>query len=415
MNRQAPFIGAIADDLTGATDLALMLASEGMTVKQVVGVPGGKVDLGGANAVVVALKSRTIPAQDAVAESVNSAKALLAAGARQLFFKYCSTFDSTDKGNIGPVIDALMELSGQDRTLACPAFPTNKRTVYKGHLFVGDELLCDSPMRDHPLTPMQDANLLNILARQTQHAISLVDIETIRGPNLAETLSSLKGIAITDAINDSDLRIIGAAVKDFRLITGGSGLALGLPANFGFTPADRPSPPPAPPGRSVVLAGSCSAATRTQIETALAAGLAGFRLDPIAIAEGRLSLADVRQFASDSSTIPLIYASAAPQEVANTQALLGQERAGKVVEDFLASLASQLVEDGFTRFIVAGGESSGAVIAGLGIKTLSVGKPISPGVPWMHADDGGPPLALALKSGNFGSEDIFVTAWDKLA
>lgn len=414
MNGHRPFIGAIADDLTGATDLALTLAQQGMAVKQVVGVPDTSVDLLGADAVVVALKSRTIPVEYAVIQSVQSAKALLEAGARQLFFKYCSTFDSTDKGNIGPVIDALMDLLGEETTLACPAFPTNKRTVYQGHLFVGDQLLSDSPMKDHPLTPMGDANLVRVLAKQTRRPVSLIDIDTVRSATLADVMSSLSGIAIADAINDDDLMAIGAAAKTLKLVTGGSGMALGLPLNFGFVAGDRPAPAPAPKGRSVVLAGSCSTATRAQIEAALAAGSAGIRLDPIAIADGRQTMADVRHFATQSSAIPIIYASAAPQEVAAIQAQLGQERAGHLVEDFLANLAPQLVEDGFSRIIVAGGESSGAVITGLGLKTLSVGEVIDPGVPWMRADCGNAPLALALKSGNFGSEDIFMTAWDKL-
>lgn len=414
MTDGAPLLGAIADDLTGATDLALMLANEGMSVKQVVGVPDETVDLTGADAVVISLKSRTIPAAEAVAQSVRSAVALLTAGARQLFFKYCSTFDSTDSGNIGPVTDALLDLLGEQRTLACPAFPTNRRTIYKGHLFVGDQLLSDSPMKDHPLTPMRDADLVRVLARQTPRPVSLIDIEAVRGPRLAEMFSALDGIAIVDALVDDDLRAIGAAARDFRLVTGGSGVALGLPANFGIAPADGPAPAPAPSGRAAVLAGSCSAATRRQIDTALRAGLSGLKLDPIAIAEGRQTLDDARRFATEAAEIPLIYASATPEEVASTQALLGRDKAGEVVEDFLARLASHLVGDGFSRFVVAGGESSGAVIAGLGIKSLSIGEPIDPGVPWMRAEHAGNSLALALKSGNFGSDDIFVTAWDKL-
>lgn len=414
MNSHAPLLGAFADDLTGATDLALMLAGEGMTVKQVVGVPDQTVELTGADAVVVSLKSRTIPAAEAISQSLQSAQALLNAGARQLFFKYCSTFDSTDKGNIGPVIDALMDLLGEEKSLACPAFPTNKRTLYKGHLFVGDQLLSESPMKDHPLTPMRDANLVNVLARQMRRPVSLVDIEAVRGSRLAETFSALEGIAIVDAIVDADLRAIGTAAKDFRLITGASGMALGLPANFGIEPGHRPAPAPAPAGRSAVLAGSCSAATRGQIEIALGAGLSGLKLDPMAIAQGKQSLEHVRRFAAEAPSIPVIYASAGPEEVAMSQAQLGREKAGQIVEDFLARLAPQLVEDGFSRLIVAGGESSGAVIAGLGIKSLSIGEHIDPGVPWMRADHGGMPLALALKSGNFGSQDILVTAWGKL-
>jgi len=409
------FIGAIADDLTGATDLALTLSRGGMAVKQVVGVPDAATDLSGADAVVVSLKSRTIPAEEAVTLSRASAEALLRAGAQQLFFKYCSTFDSTDQGNIGPVIEALLDLLGETRTLACPAFPTNGRTVYKGHLFVGDQLLSDSPMKDHPLTPMRDADLVRVLGRQTRLPVSRIDIGTVRGDGLRAALEATRGVAIVDAITDDDLRAIGAAARDFRLVTGGSGVALGLPANFPLAENAAAATASAPEGRAAILAGSCSAATRRQIEGALSAGFSGLQLDPMAISDGRQTVAQAFEFAQAANTIPVIYASAAPDAVAESQRLLGRDRAGELVEDFLARLAPQLAGAGFSRIIVAGGESSGAVIAGLGVTALDIGPEIDPGVPWMRATFGGAPLALALKSGNFGSDDMFITAWDKLA
>jgi uncharacterized protein YgbK (DUF1537 family) len=421
MSRPAtsPFIGAIADDLTGATDLALTLSRGGMRVKQVVGVPEDSADLRGADAIVVSLKSRTIPASEAVAQSTAAAKALLSAGAQQLFFKYCSTFDSTDEGNIGPVIEALLELLGEKRTLACPAFPTNKRTVYKGHLFVGEHMLSDSSMKDHPLTPMRDANLVRVLGRQTRLPVSLVPIETVRAgvEPLKSALEAIEGIAIVDALEDADLRVIGAAAKSFRLVTGGSGVALGLPDNFGSVNGDASvSMANAPNGRAVVLAGSCSVATRRQIETALAAGIPGLKLDPLAIARGDMTIEKAVEFAekAPAEAIPLIYASDAPEAVLEIQTALGRARAGMVVEEFLAKLAGALAESGFDRMIVAGGESSGAVIEGLGVRTLEIGPEIDPGVPWMLANSGGRPIALALKSGNFGADNIFLKAWDKL-
>lgn len=409
-------LGAVADDLTGATDLALTLSRGGMRVLQLVGVPDADATFDDADAVVVSLKSRTIPAAEAVALSRAAGERLLAAGAEQLFFKYCSTFDSTDAGNIGPVAEALLELVGETRALACPAFPTNGRTVFKGHLFVGDQLLSDSPMRDHPLTPMRDANLVRVLARQTQHPVRLVDLATVRAGDTAlkAALDAAEGFAIVDAFVDDDLRRIGAAARHHRLITGGSGVALGLPANFGIAPGAATVAGGYPAGRAAILAGSCSTATRRQVASALGAGYAGLQLDPLAIADGGQTVADGLAFALAAGMTPVIYASAAPEVVAERQAALGVARAGAVVEDYFAALAPLLVEAGFTRLIVAGGETSGAVIHGLGIRALEVGPEIDPGVPWMSTTAGGQPVALALKSGNFGSDDMLVKAWGLL-
>jgi uncharacterized protein YgbK (DUF1537 family) len=413
-------IGAIADDLTGATDLALMLTRGGMKVLQVVGVPREGIDFGDAEAVVVALKSRTIPAAEAVAQSVASARALLAANAQQLFFKYCSTFDSTDEGNIGPVIDALLDLLGETRTIACPAFPANKRTIYKGHLFVGDVLLSESSMRNHPLTPMQDANLVRVLQRQTSRPVSLIAHDMVRGtPDaLEQAIAGLDGIAIVDAIAEDDLRAIGRAVRSLKLITGGSGIALGLPANFlithGAPAAAKISPAP---GRSVMLAGSCSVATRRQIETALAAGTPALQIDPVAIVSGELKVSDAVDFVLGAplGRAPLVYSSADPDAVAKVQGQLGRAQSGEAVEHFLGAVAHELLNRGVTRFLVAGGETSGAVVNALKIEALSIGPEIDPGVPWTVTCGTGKPIALALKSGNFGTDDFFLKAWDLVA
>jgi len=408
------FIGAIADDLTGATDLALMLSRGGLKTIQTIGVPAAGADLGGAEAVVVALKSRTIPAADAVAQSLSAARALLAAGAQQLFFKYCSTFDSTDQGNIGPVADALLDLLGETRTIACPAFPENGRTVYKGYLFVGDVLLSESSMKDHPLTPMRDANLVRVLARQSRNPVSLIARDTVAaGADAIEArLAATTGIAIVDAIDETDLLAIGRAVRSLRLVTGGSGIALGLPDNFAPNTARRaPGPVVAAPGRSVILAGSCSAATRRQVEVAIAAGTPALQLDPIAIADKSITVADAVDFVlAAGDKPPLVYSSADPTAVAAVQSRLGRAAAGAVVEDFLAEVAARLLERGVTRFLVAGGETSGAVVGALKVGALDIGPEIDPGVPWTLARDG-KPIALALKSGNFGAEDFFLKAW----
>lgn len=415
---QVPLLGAIADDLTGGTDLALTLSRGGMRVRQVVGVPDARTPLVGADAVVVSLKSRTVPATDAVAQSRASAEALLAAGARQLFFKYCSTFDSNDDGNIGPVTDALMELLGEERTLVCPAFPTNARTVYQGYLFVGDQLLSESSMKDHPLTPMRDPSIVRMMRRQSKLPVSLIDIAQVReGPEaLRDALNARSGVAVIDALDDADLLTIGAAARHLGLITGGSGVALGLPANFDLVRGGRSETRQPATGRAVVLAGSCSAATHRQVNVALDRGMPGFRIDPLKIADASLIPDDAVSFAAQTSAeqVPMIYATADSDAVRHAQQALGRERSGALVEEFLGSVAQGLAARGFDRILVAGGESSGAVIAGLGISELDVGPEIDPGVPWMLADRDGQPVSVALKSGNFGADEIFVTAWDKL-
>lgn len=415
-------LGAIADDLTGATDLALTLTRGGMRVLQVVGVPSPETQFNNADAVVVSLKSRTIPASEAVAMSVAAGKVLLAAGARQLFFKYCSTFDSTDEGNIGPVTDALLELTGEARTLACPAFPANKRTVYNGHLFVGDLLLSDSPMKDHPLTPMRDANLVRVLQRQTERKVSLLALDQVRGgaDALRRSLAAMDGIAVVDAIVDDDLRTIGAAASDLRLITGGSGVALGLPEVYRAAGLLQPVTPPdrlaAPHGRAVIIAGSCSAATRRQIAVAQAQGTPSLKVEAIDIADDRITVAAAADFVDRhaSGPAPLVYSSAEPDKVRAVQDQLGRGRAGDLVEHFMGQLARALAERGFTRLLVAGGETSGAVIQSLGVTALEIGPEIDPGVPWTLSAGTGPHLALALKSGNFGTDDFFLKAWERL-
>lgn len=409
-------LGAIADDLTGATDLALALAREGMRTVQLVGAPKGPIDKLDADAVIISLKSRTIPAAAAVSQSLASARALLAGGARQIFFKYCSTFDSTDAGNIGPVTEALLVLLGERLTIACPAFPANGRSVYKGHLFVEDTLLSDSPMKDHPLTPMRDPNLVRVLGRQTRLPVGLVEHKTVAvGPRAIEkALGDTVGILIVDALTEGDLRAIGAAAKSLRLVTGGSGLAIGLPANFraeGLLPAEPSSRDfKAPVGRGVILAGSCSAATRRQIEAAKTAGLRALRLDPREIAAGRLSSDDVVGFVQKGAGTSLIYSSAEPSEVATIQQQLGREAAGGMIEGFLGEIACRLAAQDFRRFVVAGGETSGAVVEALGIDAMQIGVEIDPGVPWMSARGDAGELALALKSGNFGADDFFLRA-----
>lgn len=407
-------LGAIADDLTGATDLSLILSRAGFSVLQVVGVPDAA-DFGSADAVVVSLKSRTAPVEDAVNQSVAAASALLAAGAQQLYFKYCSTFDSTDQGNIGPVTDALLDLLGVSGTIACPAFPANGRTVYQGHLFVGDRLLSESSMRDHPLTPMRDPDLVRVLGRQSNRPVSLIPIANVRADGLSDRFNEINGIAIADAVDDGDLLRIGKAAANLKLVTGGSGAAMGLPANFGAVAGNTPSLT-WPSGKAVVLAGSCSKATLGQVDHYKAFGAPALAIDPSSISSGAVTIEDAEAFVlqSPAGLPPLIYSSAAPESVAAQQRQLGQMAAGEIVERFHAALAGRLLAHGFNRFIVAGGETSGAVVGGLGVNALQIGPEIDPGVPWTRAATSQGPLALALKSGNFGTVDFFSKAWKLL-
>jgi len=414
-------IGAVADDITGATDLCLMLARAGLRTVQIIGVPQ-QPGLPKADAIVIALKARSIPAAQAVDMSVAAANLLRAGGAEQLLFKYCSTFDSTDAGNIGPVTEALLALTGGDLTIACPSFPAAGRTTYRGHLFVGDALLSDSPLKDHPLNPMRDANLVRVLSRQTTLPVGLVTIDTIAQGEaavrqaFAAQRAAGKRILIVDALQDADLRTIGAACSDMPLVTGGSGIALGLAANF--VKAGKVAPRPAqarmtaPKGRAVVLAGSCAVATRGQIAAAQAAGLPTLALDVDALLAGRQSDESIADWAisQPKEAIPLIYSSAAPADLQAIQARLGPHVSGALVETTLAEVARRLQGAGFTRYLVAGGETSGAVVAALGVTMLEIGPEIAPGVPWTRSM-AGPDLVLALKSGNFGAEDVFLNAW----
>jgi uncharacterized protein YgbK (DUF1537 family) len=431
-----PLLGCIADDFTGATDLANMLVRGGMRTVQTIGVPASDEPLE-ADALVVALKSRTVPAADAVAQSRAALNWLRAQGCRQFFFKYCSTFDSTDAGNIGPVADALLDaLAGSDPgagstgerdasadafTIACPAFPENGRTIYRGHLFVGDVLLNESGMENHPLTPMKDANLVRVLQRQTASKVGLVRYDRVAqgAATVRETFEALRHegvrMAIADALSDTDLHTLGEACADLKLITGGSGIAIGLPANFRraglLTGTADAAQLPHVEGLSVVLAGSASKATNAQV-AAWRESRPAFRIDPLAAARGEpvveQALAFAREHFANQQPV-LIYATATPDEVKAVQRELGVEQAGHLVEETLAAIARGLRDLGVRKFVVAGGETSGAVVQALDVHTLRIGAQIDPGVP-ATATTGDEPLALALKSGNFGATDFLAKA-----
>jgi uncharacterized protein YgbK (DUF1537 family) len=411
-------LGCIADDFTGATDLANMLVRGGMRAVQTIGIPSSNTEIE-ADALIVALKSRTIPAADAIAQSLAALEWLREQGCQQFLFKYCSTFDSTDGGNIGPVADALLDALGDDFTIACPAFPENGRTIYRGYLFVGDVLLNESGMRNHPLTPMSDPNLVRVLQRQTKSKVGLIAYDVIAkgAQSVREKIVALKSegvrLAIADAVSDADLYVLGEACAELKLITGGSGIALGLPHNFravnALAEARHASELPVIAGRSVVLAGSASKATNEQValwrETH-----PSFRIDPLALSRGESVVERALAYAAEHSPqAVLIYATSTPDEVRAVQKELGVDEAGHLVEQALATIASKLRDTGVRKFVVAGGETSGAVVQALGVKSLRIGAQIDPGVPATQSI-GDQPLGLALKSGNFGTKDFFVKA-----
>lgn len=416
-------LGSVADDFTGATDLASTLVKAGMRTVQLLGVPRSELRVPDSDAIVIALKSRSNPPQDAVMMSLAALDWLRNNGAKQYYFKYCSTFDSTDKGNIGPVADAMLDVLDARFTVFNPAFPTNKRTVYKGHLFVGDQLLSDSGMRNHPLNPMTDASLVRVLERQSKHKVGLLQYQTIvRGPDaVREELHHLSAQGfrhiILDAVTDEHLMTLGQACADLALVTGGSGMAMGLPANFvrsGDLKVGGKQALPSVDGPAAVLSGSCSIATQEQVEH-MRKNHQAFRLDPIAIAKGQDVAAEVIDWARPQlgDKPILVYSTAAPEQVGAIQGELGREQSGALVEETMGKIAKELVNAGVRRLVVAGGETSGAVVSALGVEGLHIGGEIDPGVPWTFSI-GEPTLALALKSGNFGTRDFFTKAFQKL-
>ena len=416
-------LGCIADDFTGATDLANNLVRAGMRVVQTIGVPteplSAEVD-----AVVVALKSRTIAPQDAIDQSLQALQWLQGQGAQQIYFKYCSTFDSTALGNIGPVTEALMQALQTDFTIATPAFPDNGRTVFKGYLFVGDVLLNESGMQHHPLTPMTDANLVRVMQAQCKSKVGLLGHKTIAqgATSISQEIANLKHqgvrIAIVDAVSNDDLMRLGPALKGMPLVTAGSGVAIGLPQNFGLLPTPQASVLPKASGLQAVVSGSCSQATNRQVANFKASGRPTFLIDPLhlkgswedlvqealAWAQGHLATGPV-----------LVYSTATPESVQAVQSQLGVEAAGHQVEQALAAIARGLLQQGVHQLVLAGGETSGASVQALSIEQLQIGSQIDPGVPWCHAHTPMGGVHITLKSGNFGTDDFFTKAFNFLS
>lgn len=421
-------LGCIADDFTGATDLANNLVREGMRVVQTIGVPDESDEAWApddVDALVVALKSRTAPVQQAVDDSLACARALLARGARQIYFKVCSTFDSTPAGNIGPVAEALMDLTQAAVVPVTPAFPGTGRTVFNGHLFVGSDLLSDSSMRNHPLTPMKDASLPRVLQLQCRGKVGLVTHDVLRrGPQaIRARLSELEAegirLAVVDAICDDDLRDMGEVMAQLPLVVAGSGLAIGLPRQFGIEPSTAAAHLPAVVGPRAIVSGSCSAASNAQVVHFIAQGGDAFAVDPLRIAAGVDIVGEALAWsASRLGDRPILfYATAEPDAVKAVQAKLGRGHAGEMIEKTLSMIALGLVERGVRQLVVAGGETSGTCVQALEIRQMRIGPQIDPGVPWCHArsDVAGPEgLLIALKSGNFGSVDFFTKAFGQL-
>lgn len=414
-------IGAIADDFTGASDLANTLARGGMRTVQTVGIPASfdqPVD-----AVVIALKTRSVPAEEAVAQSLAAHAWLKARGACQILFKYCSTFDSTPKGNIGPVADALLEATGADCAVVCPTFPKAGRTVYMGHLFVGDRLLSESGMERHPLTPMTDPDLRRWLSRQSRNRVGLVTAPTVRqgaaviAAALAQEADAGHRLAVVDAVSDEDLRAIGHALAEAPLVTGGSGIALGLADNFrsaGRVSGEREAFLTIK-GPVVVISGSCSSASLDQVAR-FAAEHPAIRVEAADVMEGRI---DADTLTADVLTrlgaTPIIYSTADPEQVAAAQAQFGREALAQCLEETFGRLARNLAQAGVRRLVIGGGETSGAVVQALGIDAFRIGEEIDPGVPALHASRDSEGFGLVLKSGNFGEPDFFKKAVAVLA
>ena len=418
------FLGCIADDFTGATDLAALLARSGVRVSLRLGLPGGDPDPADLAPVeVIALKCRTSPVAEAVTETLAALSWLRKAGASRYYWKYCSTFDSTAEGNIGPVAEALMADIGTERTIYCPAFPENGRSIFMGNLFVGEQPLAESPMKDHPLTPMRDSNLMRLLDPQVTRPTGLANRLTVaHGVNsLKQRLDALTamGVAhmVVDAVADADLDVIAEACMDWPLLTGGSAVAMPLPELYrkaglmDFTPGE--STATAPDGGSIVLSGSCSAMTRQQV-AAFAKHNPSYRLDPVVLAAEGSGAAETWLADQNPAAAVLIYATAEPKDVKAAQKKLGVAKAGAVVEEALAKLALNARDRGVRRFVIAGGETSGAVAKALGAERLEIGAEIAPGVPWTFAESGGHRIAMTLKSGNFGGTSFFAEALAKL-
>ncbi len=399
-------IGAIADDFTGAGDLANMMSRAGLSVQLRCTMPRAPIaSTDHAEAVVIALKTRTIAVEDAVSESLQALHWLRMQGAERILFKYCSTFDSTPQGNIGPVAEALAREVSAKQVLFVPSFPETGRTVYQGHMFVVDRLLSESALAQHPLTPMKDPDLRRWLQHQTSERVGHLPLAALRSDSAAHKLASMdEALIIADAIDDADIDRLGLLLRDASLVTGGSAIGAGLARALVGPHRQSTSSWKGVSGPAVVLAGSCSQATLGQI--AAYSGHPRFQVPIGDILSDSALPEKLADWALDSGNAPLISVSQSPEEVLAVQKSHGRDRTANAIDGMFARLAAALVGRGVSKLVVAGGETSGAVTLGLGLDRLDVGPQIAPGVPALAAG----PLRLALKSGNFGGADFFARA-----
>lgn len=404
-------LGVIADDFTGASDIASFLVENGLSAVQMNGVPTQPLQ-GQVEAIVISLKSRSNPVEQAIEQSLQALNWLQQNGCTQFYFKYCSTFDSTEKGNIGPVTDALLQALGSDFTVITPALPVNGRTIFNGYLFVGEQLLNESGMKNHPITPMKDANLMRLMDAQAQGKTGLVPYsDVIQGADHVKArFADLKAqgyrYAVVDAVDNSQLAVLAEAIAKFKLVTGGSGLAAymaarlsgGQKGNHAFVPTQ---------GKTVVMSGSCSLMTNKQVAYYKNHAPSYFLEAEQAINNPHYA-EELYQWVIANSTAllaPMVYATVAAEQLHEIQTKFGAEKASHAIEQTFAKLAEKLKATGFTNFITAGGETSSIVVQQLGFSGFYIGKQIAPGVPWLKAVE--EPIYLALKSGNFGREDFF--------
>lgn len=415
-------LGVIADDFTGATDIAGFLAINGIATIQVNGIPGEDFPAD-ADAFVISLKSRSCPSDLAIKDSLDALQWLRKKGCTQIFFKYCSTFDSTSQGNIGPVTDALMDALQADITIICPALPVNGRTVYKGYLFVYDELLNESGMKNHPLNPMTDAKISRIMEVQSGGRAGnlyadIVDqgSEVVRKEIQKARAEGFRYVVV-DTLSEEHLDIIARACSDLVLVTGGSGLAAGLAkltdrSGDAVAAAIATGAPRKNPG--VILSGSCSTATNRQVQI-YRQKAASLYLNADQCLDDPDYIQDLYDWTLthlEDPYAPLLYATTDPMELSRIKAAHPGRDVGMAIEKIFGSLAARLRDASVTNFIVAGGETSGMVVQSLGLSAFHIGPQIDPGVPWVKAV--GQAVYLALKSGNFGSDDFFAKAQEDI-
>lgn len=413
-------LGVIADDFTGATDIAGFLVEHGMRAVQLNGVPDTHLDID-TDAIVISLKSRSCPAEQAIQLSIQALNWLKEQGCQQFYFKYCSTFDSTEHGNIGPVTDALLDALNESFTIVCPALPVNGRTVFNGHLFVYNEPLNESGMRHHPVTPMTDSSVVRLMERQSRGSVGLINYLVIeQGVNAVtaqfeQIKQAGQRYAVVDAINHQQLAIIGQAAKELKLITGGSGLAASIAQNWSHQLAEKKKADTAGlpiKAKTIVLSGSCSLMTNQQV--AYYQHIApSFEVDIHACLTQPQYAQEVCQWVlnqGDSLYAPMVFATVNAQKLHHIQEQYGAQKSSEAVEHFFSQLAVLLHNAGIRNFIVAGGETSGTVTQSLNVQGFHIGPQIAPGVPWITSLD--QTLSLALKSGNFGQSDFFKTAQD---